>query len=142
MYSLLEGVMYRIRSIMDAKDQTIHLDSPHFSAVVCTSQFEQVIENLLINASNFTPRGGDITISANKDEENICIRIRDTGVGVPPDMEEKIFQPYVRLNKELAPGTGLGLTIVRTIIQNHDGMVWVERPEDGGSEFVLKLPLK
>lgn len=142
LYSLMERVMYRMLPMTDAKDQTIHLDSPHFSAMVTESLMEQVLENLLINASNYTPSGGTITITAEKKEEIMTIRIRDTGIGIPSDMTEKIFEPYTRLSKDLADGTGLGLTIVRTIINNHGGRIWVERPEDGGSEFIIELPLK
>jgi len=142
LYSLMERVMYRMLPMTDAKGQTIHLESPHFSAMVTESLMEQVLENLLINASNYTPRGGTITITAEKEGDVMNIRIKDTGIGIPSEMREKIFEPYIRLSKELADGTGLGLAIVRTIVSNHGGRIWVERPEDGGSEFVIELPLK
>ncbi len=139
-YSLLEDVMYEMMPMMERKEQVIELDTPHFSAFLDQEKMRHVLGNLLSNASKYSPNGTLIKISAVELDTNFQIRIRDNGIGIPEGMEEKIFERFVRIKKSSADGTGLGLSIVKTIVEKHGGRIWYERPESGGSEFVLEIP--
>jgi signal transduction histidine kinase len=107
----------------------------------------QVIHNLLDNAFNYTRDGGtiDITIQSETDD-HILLTIKDSGVGIPEDFYEKIWQRFERhedtvLTLEVA-GTGLGLPIVKEMVEIHSGKVWFESTVDLGTTFFVRLPLK
>jgi len=118
-------------------------------AQVDSGQFGQVIQNLVLNADHAMPEGGAITVSAenfaytagnglpiNKGNY-IKISIQDQGPGIPLDDLSKIFDPYFTTKKD---GSGLGLSIVHSIIQNHDGHIEVVSPPDNGTVFHIYLP--
>lgn len=104
----------------------------------------QVITNLVENAMKATPAGGSVTISAEMGESEVLVHVRDTGVGVPLDQQEKIFSRFYRLeHKSSLHGVhlGLGLAICQQIIEGHNGRIWVESEEGQGSRFSFALPL-
>jgi two-component system phosphate regulon sensor histidine kinase PhoR len=105
---------------------------------------EQVFINLLDNAIKYTPKGGEISISAfEKGEGNIQVEIKDNGIGIPKEDLSRIFERFYRVDKgrsqELG-GTGLGLSIVKHLVQAHGGRVWVESQLGKGSTFHFTLP--
>ncbi|MEA3225564.1 MAG: ATP-binding protein, partial [Planctomycetota bacterium] len=106
----------------------------------------QVIVNLLSNAVKYTPSGGSVTIETKVDEADSLVRVRvtDTGVGIPEDEVEYVFDKFYRVgvNKKQAKGTGLGLNLVKQIVEKlHDGRVFVESEVGVGSTFGFELPL-
>lgn len=104
----------------------------------------QVITNLIENAMKATPAGGAITISAEVGDNEVFVHVSDTGVGIPPDQQEKIFNRFYRLeHKDSKHGAhlGLGLSICQQIIEGHNGRIWVESEEGKGSRFSFTLPL-
>lgn len=104
---------------------------------------EQVLLNLLTNASKFTPDNGSITIHVEDTEEGVLTCIEDTGIGIPSDSLEKIFDRFYQVKKsehDLYSGTGLGLSIARQIIEMHGGELWAESELDKGSQFYFLLP--
>lgn len=112
-------------------------------------QLGHVLRNLLSNAVQYTPEGGKVWIRTlvREDERGKLwarLEVEDTGIGVPPEDREKIFQRFYRVDRgrsRQAGGTGLGLAIVKHIVQRHDGRVWVEgRAEGQGSLFVVEIP--
>ena len=108
-------------------------------------KLQQVVLNLLSNAVKFTPAGGRITISAGLQEKSgqIEIRVRDTGIGIPRDKIESVFEPFVQLDGGLTrknQGTGLGLAISRDLARAMHGDLIVISEEGKGAEFVLTLP--
>jgi PAS domain S-box-containing protein len=103
----------------------------------------QVLGNLLNNAAKYTPPGGRITLEADRRDACIDITVRDTGMGIPPDMLTRVFDLFVQA--EFAPGRsgglGVGLTIVKSIVEMHGGQVQARSEGPGrGSEFVVTLP--
>ncbi len=106
----------------------------------------QVVLNLCSNAVKYTPEGGKITVSSNVDERRgvaVC-GVSDTGKGIPPDDLPHIFDKFyrVRANKGMAKGTGLGLTLVKHIVETvHDGKLMVDSERDKGSTFSFELPI-
>ncbi len=102
---------------------------------------EQVIINLLENAIRFTDENsGYIEIEATKQNDQIYLSIADNGKGIKKSEEEKIFEKFYT-NKSGSQNTGLGLTICRGIISTHNGMIWAEQNDGGGTKFIFTLPV-
>lgn len=101
---------------------------------------EQVMRNLLENATKHTPAGTEISLSAQAIKENLQVTIADNGPGIPESDHERIFEKFVRGNQANG-GVGLGLAICREIISIHGGRIWVDTHFDGGSSFSFTLPL-
>jgi len=107
-------------------------------------RMEQVMNNLLENATKFTPAGGSIKVSAVVEGESMVIRVADTGVGIPPADLPHVFEQFYRVEKARsreAGGTGLGLSIVKHIIALHGGTVEAESVLGKGAMIILRLPL-
>ncbi len=100
---------------------------------------QQVFLNLLINARDAMPSGGSIRISIGQTGFHVCVRVSDTGSGIPADVREKIFRPFFTTKGE--KGTGLGLAICHKIILQHKGDIRVESEEGKGSTFTIYLPV-
>jgi signal transduction histidine kinase len=104
----------------------------------------QVLTNLLANAIKFSPPGGQVTVAARPDAGGLVrLAVEDTGPGIPPAERERVFDKFYqvgRLESDRPPGTGLGLTIARHLVELHGGRIWVEDAPDGGAAFVLLLP--
>jgi PAS domain S-box-containing protein len=107
-------------------------------------RLEQVLVNLLTNAAKYTDPGGTITIAACRDDRDVVVRVRDTGVGIPPDLLPKIFDLFTQADRSLdraKGGLGIGLTLVRSLVELHHGSIEVRSPGKGqGSEFTIYLP--
>jgi signal transduction histidine kinase len=104
----------------------------------------QVASNLLNNAVKYSPTGGRITVKSRAEGDAVRIEVRDEGLGIPPEALETIFERYSRVDSQATkdiPGTGLGLPIVRQIVQLHGGRVWAESELGRGSVFHVTLPL-
>lgn len=111
-------------------------------------RMNQVITNLVINAINYTPEGGTISIeveqlqpSEDAPHGQVAIHVRDTGIGIPSEMLSQVFDPFFRTNEEVAPGTGLGLTIAREIVHLHHGTIEVASEVNAGTVFTVTLDL-
>ncbi len=104
-------------------------------------QLERVLWNLVGNAIKFTPAGGTISLSSRVDDGHVSISVKDTGMGIPEDELPQLFTEFRRLKGTAKiEGTGLGLFIVKTIVEAHGGTVYAESKEGQGSTFVVRLP--
>jgi len=109
------------------------------------TRIAQVLSNLLTNSAKYTPDGGRIWLSVNRDDQQAVIRVRDTGIGIPSEMLPLLFEMFTQVDRNLGRsqgGLGIGLALVRRLVEMHDGTV--EAHSDGpgkGSEFVVRLPL-
>jgi signal transduction histidine kinase len=101
-----------------------------------------VFDNLISNAIKFTADGSnpEIHIGAGRKDNQVCFSVRDNGIGIPPQQRERIFEPFVRLNPDSAKGSGIGLAIVKRIIELYDGRVWIESEEEQGCVVMFTLP--
>jgi len=102
-----------------------------------SGRLKQAILNLLTNALDAMPDGGELWISAQRSADGAWLTIRDTGQGVPADRLELIFEPFYTTKGE---GTGLGLSITHSIIAGHGGRIEVKSTEGEGTEFKIYLP--
>jgi signal transduction histidine kinase len=108
------------------------------------ARLTQVLSNLLNNAAKYTPPGGSIHFSLDHEDDSAVFRIRDTGVGIPQNMLDKVFDMFIQIDHSLDRahgGLGIGLTLVRELVQMHQGRITVTSAGlDEGSEFVIRLP--
>ncbi len=105
---------------------------------------EQVLRNLIENAIKYSPDGGKVVIAGEAKDGKIIASVSDEGVGIPPEHQDKVFERFYRVDSPLtssAPGSGLGLSIVRGHIEAHGGEVWLESTAGKGSKFYFSLPL-
>jgi signal transduction histidine kinase len=105
-------------------------------------RIEQVLENLLSNAIRYSPDGGEITVSADKDGDSVHLVVRDQGLGIPKEHQQVIFERFARAHGPAYGGLGLGLTISKGIVEQHGGKIWAEssgKPGEG-SAFHVRLP--
>jgi signal transduction histidine kinase len=108
-------------------------------------RLEQVMVNLLSNAIKFTPEGNSITIHCHRNDDMVVCAVEDTGVGIPPEEVPRVFDKFhqVRATKtRKVKGTGLGLTIVKHLVESHRGTIHVESVVDTGTTFTFTLPLQ
>ena len=106
-----------------------------------SNQLQQVLMNLAINAQQaMEPDGGTVDIATYFDNDNVYIRVSDTGPGISEEVVEKIFEPFFT-TKAAGEGTGLGLSVTYGIIRDHKGDIRVEKADSGGARFVIALPL-
>jgi hypothetical protein len=100
----------------------------------------QVVYNIAANARDAMPEGGRLTIATRRTDGWVELRFTDTGPGVPPELVERIFEPFVSYGKR--KGAGLGLAIARRIVHEHEGEIDVESPAEGGATFRVRLLLE
>lgn len=109
-----------------------------------SSEMEQLFTNLISNAIKYNKDGGKVTIRAEKGEKDLCIIVSDTGIGIGEEGLPRIFDEFYRESRpetRYTTGTGLGLTLVRKIVETHSGRVKVESKIDAGTTFVVELPI-
>ncbi|HTS35961.1 MAG TPA: ATP-binding protein [Candidatus Solibacter sp.] len=116
--------------------------APDLPLVPCDpAQIEQVLLALIMNAIDAMPRGGTVWIETQRTHDNIEIKVRDDGAGIPPDVLPEIFEPFVT-TKEDGRGVGLGLAISRGIMERHSGRIAVQSELGKGTTFTVALPIQ
>jgi signal transduction histidine kinase len=108
-------------------------------------KIERIMLNLLSNAVKFTNPGGEIIVNLYERNESLCISVKDSGIGIPGDKLGVIFDRFMQVDKSLTrsrEGSGIGLALVKSLVQLHDGCISVNSIEGEGSEFIIELPVK
>jgi two-component system NtrC family sensor kinase len=105
-------------------------------------RIRQMLDNLIGNAIKYTPAEGKVSVVMAMEENQVMVRIEDSGPGIPPEEQTRIFEKFYRATNrpESVEGSGLGLAIVKSIVDSHQGRVWVESKAGEGSTFVVLLP--
>jgi signal transduction histidine kinase len=130
-----------IQPLATAKRQTIEVDllAPDAVVLVDRLRFDQVLINLLSNAQRYSPDGGRIQLATCLEEDEVVIRVADSGPGVSDEVRDMIFEPFYRGDRF---GLGLGLAIAKSLVELHNGRIWVESGLKGrGSVFCVALPV-
>ena len=143
--ALLRRVVTEVRPWAMAKGVRVEVhDPPDLPPVsMDTERILQVLRNLIGNAIKFTPDGGAVTVLARREEKKIFVTVRDTGIGISPEMLTDIFEKYRQGSppqSEYIKGTGLGLAIAKHIVAAHGGDIWAESNPGQGSSFTFFLP--
>ena len=146
--SLAQTVTKRLATHAEAKRIILDLElTPNLPHVLADEdRATQVLTNLVGNALQYTPENGRITLSAKHVANEVQIAVRDTGIGIPPEHLTHIFDRFYSVDKsrsrQSGGGSGIGLTIARSLIEAHGGRIWVESAGDGkGSTFNFTLPI-
>jgi len=135
-----------LRSTLESRGLVLSVELPPepVLADADTTRLEQVVGNLLQNASKFTPRGGRVTLALAHEGGEAVIRVRDTGIGIDPELLGRVFEPFVQAERSLARtqgGLGLGLALVKGIAELHGGSVRAESAGPGhGAVVAVRVP--
>ncbi len=142
---MLRSAGEEMKVVAEAAGQEMVLDLPPSLPQVQADQdrLRQVVLNLLVNATKFTPEGGRIILRARRDGDNLVVEVEDNGPGIPKKDQERIFQPYHRKlsDRERLSGLGLGLALCKNLVELHGGQIWVDSEEGRGSVFGFSIPL-
>jgi len=142
--ALVNGCIETARFKAEAKGLRINVQLPEGLPPVHAdgAQLGEVLQNLLDNAIQYTPQGGQIDVSATANPEGVTFTVADTGIGIPESELERIFERFYRVDaarSREAGGTGLGLAIARHIVDAHGGRIWVESAVGQGSRFHFRI---
>jgi len=145
--SLIENVTLSVAEYIENKGIFITFDTDVEVKIIAydPEKIERIILNLLSNAVKFTPRGGNIIIKIEDNASDICIRVKDTGRGIPEDKLNSIFERFVQVDKSLTrthEGSGIGLSIVKALVGLHGGTICATSKEGQGTEFIIYIPCK
>ena len=144
--NLVQTTVKRLTPQATAKRITIHSNLPADLPPIQADEdrITQVLVNLVANAIQYTPEGGNVTISAAHQIDEMHISVKDTGVGIPPEHLANLFTRFYRVDKSRSRnaggGSGIGLTIAKHLVEAHGGRIWAESQGDGqGSTFTFSL---
>lgn len=116
--------------------------SSHIYVEIDQNKFMQVINNLISNSIKFTPDGGTITLSVQEKDDKVLISISDDGIGIPEKFHSSLFEKFStarRSGLKGEPSVGLGMSIIKTIVEWHRGNIWFESKEDEGTTFYIEI---
>ena len=142
--SAFEDVLVTLKPLAEKKSQILAQNSEtHLIVRADSTRLKQMLMNLAGNAIKFTPEGGRIELAAHETNGQIRVEVRDTGPGIPPEEQDRIFQAFYRLRQSGAAieGTGLGLAITQRLAELHGGTLGLESQPGQGSCFFFSLPI-
>jgi PAS domain S-box-containing protein len=122
---------------------TVTLPQAPIGVVADVNRLAQVFSNLLNNAAKYTEPGGEVALVVERQGDEAIVRVRDTGVGIPPEMLPRVFDIFTQVDRTLEGaqgGLGIGLSLVKGLVETHGGSVEAHSDEGRGSEFVVRLP--
>ncbi|HXT49585.1 MAG TPA: ATP-binding protein, partial [Thermoanaerobaculia bacterium] len=145
--SVVSHAVDNVRPRFDERGQKLHVELPAEAVPVRAdaTRLDQVVVNLLANANKYTPPGGHVSVKVERRGERAVLRVRDDGIGLPPDLLGRVFDLFMQSAQALdrsQGGLGIGLTLVRQLVEMHGGKVTARSDGEGkGSEFEVQLPL-
>ncbi|MCC3868636.1 PAS domain-containing sensor histidine kinase [Terrisporobacter mayombei] len=142
---LCEDVTFSVLTYAQQKNIEIIFDTEEEEHIIrCDGEYmERIMLNLLSNAIKYTPNGGEIFVNLIFNEDYVHIKIKDNGIGIPKEKLESIFEKFVRVDKSLRgenEGSGIGLSIVKSLVDLLQGNIYIESTENIGSEFTIEIP--
>ncbi len=142
---LLHRIAGDMATLISSNGQSLNLALASSLPLVWADEerLQQVVLNLLINASKFTPEGGKITLKAKTKDATLVIEVQDTGPGISEEEQQRLFRPYHRQinDRDHLSGLGLGLALCKYLVELHGGNIWVESQVGKGSTFGFSIPL-
>lgn len=144
---VIEEITLSIVEYASLKDVNVVFDTEIEEKITAfdAEKIERIMLNLLSNSIKFIKHGGNIYVTIYNRKEHILISVKDTGVGIPQDMLEKIFNTFTQVDASFrrhAEGSGIGLSLVKSLVKMHEGEITVRSKLGIGSEFIVKLPIK
>lgn len=143
---IVKNIMSSASKFIESKGVQIdmNIDSISLATACDVEKIERVLLNLLSNAVKFTEKGDKISVSLYSKNNSAYISVKDTGIGIPDEMKEIIFQRFRQVDKSFTrkrEGSGIGLFLVKSLVEMHSGSIEVKSEYGKGSEFIVKLPL-
>ncbi len=143
---VFHDVATRFYPTIQSRSQSLTMDLPNsLPPVKADRQYlEEILLALVANASKFTPERGKIKVGARQDGVSLVVEVSDTGMGIPAEEQERVFQPYYQINRDgegKQTGSGLGLAITKSLVELHEGKIWLKSTVGQGSTFVFSLPI-
>ena len=142
---LLQHVGSEMSAVAMGNGQSLKVELPPSLPMLWADEYRvlQIVQNLVINATKFTPEGGTITLRAREQNGALVIEVQDTGRGIPEEEQRRLFRPYYRQlsDREHLSGLGLGLALCKNLVQLHGGRIWVQSEEGKGATFSFSIPI-
>ena len=140
---LIEGILLVMEKQMRESNIQVEISfNPDIPEIMAsTNQMRQVMLNILKNAKEAMPKGGTLTVRTSREDNRVLIHIQDTGMGVPEEIRDKIFEAFFT-TKQKVKGVGLGLSVCYGIIKDHGGDIKIESEEGKGTTFIISLPVE
>ena len=142
LHDLAQVQVERFSPRAQQKGLTLVMDiAPGTLALADSEMMGRALSNLLHNAFKFTPSGGQVSLTARREDENVIVSVADTGPGIPPNELNRVFERFYKVDRARGQsGTGLGLAIARHIVEGHGGRIWAESAPGHGATFRFSLP--
>lgn len=145
--SLVEDITLSVTEYAKNKDINLIFDTNVEEKIMACDEdkVERMILNLLSNSLKFTPKGGEIKVNFEDQDKYVLISVEDNGIGIPNDKLESIFDRFVQVDKSLSrnnEGSGIGLSLIKSLVELHGGEIWARSRWGDGSKFFIKLPVK
>lgn len=145
--SVVEEITLSVAGYIEDKGILLLFDTEIEEKVIACDKdkIERIILNLISNAIKFTNSGGDISVNIFERKDNVVISVKDTGIGIPKEKLELIFERFIQVDKSLTrnkEGSGIGLSLVKALVEMHGGKVFLESQTGVGSEFSFELPIR
>lgn len=142
---VVEDITLSVANFIEDRSISLIFDTEIEEMVISCDpdKIERIILNLLSNAVKFTPKDGSIYVNIYEKHDILEIHIKDTGIGIPEDMRDSIFDRFVQVDKTISrnhEGSGIGLSIVKSLVDLHDGKISLLSEAGKGSEFIIELP--
>ena len=143
---VIHDIAVRFYPKIRGRKQSLTVELPDSLPLVKADRqyLEEILLTLIANASKFTPERGKIKVGAQQDGESLVVQVSDTGMGIPAEEQERIFQPYYQINRDgegKKTGSGLGLAITKSLVELHGGKIWLKSIVGQGSTFAFSLPI-
>jgi signal transduction histidine kinase len=143
--SIVEDITLSVASYIEGHGVSITFDTDCEEKIMAVDidKIERIILNLLSNSTKFTDKGGSIFVNMSDLGEKIAISVRDTGIGIPQDKLNSVFDRFSQVDKTLTrnkEGSGIGLSLVKTLVEMHGGTIQINSVEGAGCEVCIELP--
>jgi len=145
--NIVEEITLSVAEYVQNKGITLLFDTEVEERILAcdADKIERIMLNLISNSIKFTEPGGKIEVNIYDEEHEIIISVKDTGIGIPIEKQEQVFERFVQVDKSLAKnkeGSGIGLSLVKSLIEMHEGTIELKSEWTKGSEFIIKLPVR
>ncbi len=144
---LIDDIVQSVAPYAEQKGLSLLFDTEceEIITAIDMCKMERIMLNLLSNAIKFTPPGGRVWIRIGRKKDTLSILVQDTGQGIPQEKQAEIFERYRQLDNPLIrqhEGSGIGLSLVKSFVELHDGTIRVESKKNNGSSFIIEIPIK
>ena len=143
MYTLSGQVIESLRPVAQKQDITLTLSGQHAVIEGVEQLLQEMVYNLCDNAIKYNADGGSVDVRVGAEGGSACLTVRDTGIGIPPEHQSRIFERFYRVDKshsKASGGTGLGLSIVKHAVAYHHGTIALKSEVGKGTEIAVRFP--